>query len=235
MRAITLLIAALFAFTGCDDAASDAPAGPRTFTVTVTNLSDATTMTSGYSPALWVLHQTPDPFFIAETAASDALESFAEDGVPDALIALLDGTMLDHGVVGTEGGDTYDTAPLHPGETMTFEFTADPATEPRLSLASMVGETNDWFIVTQGSGVPLFDTDGQALPSRDITSMFAVWDAGTEADEPFGEGPNQASRQAVRGAGDAEDATVEPQAGQVRAAPMSVAMDQLLRVEIDAL
>lgn len=232
MRALALLTIALLALVGCDDATSDAPTGPRTFSVTVTNLSDATTMTSGYSPALWVLHQAPDPLFTADTAASDALESFAEDGVPDALIAALGETVLGHGVAGTAGADSYETAPLHPGETMTFEFTADPADAPRLSLAAMVGETNDWFIATLGSGVALFDADGVALPSRDVTSMFAVWDAGTEADEPFGEGSNQAARQVVRGAGDREDPAVVSAAGQIRDAAMLVAMDQLLRVEI---
>ncbi|MGK0360985.1 MAG: hypothetical protein ACI9U2_003301 [Bradymonadia bacterium] len=232
MRALALITTALLALAGCDDATSDAPSGPQTFSVTITNLSDATTMTSGYSPALWVLHQVSDPLFMAGTAASDALESFAEDGVPDALIVALGDTVLGHGVASTAGADDYETAPLEPGETMTFELTADPADAPRLSIAAMVGETNDWFIATQGSGVPLFDADGVALPSRDVTSMFAVWDAGTEADEPFGEGPNQAARQAVRGAGDSEDPAVVSAAGQIRAAAMPVAMNQLLRVEI---
>lgn len=240
MRALSFSLTALFitaplTLGGCDDGASTGtPTGPRTFTVTVTNLSDATAAPSGLSPALWVLHQDPDPFFVADTAASEALEPFAEDGVPDALIAALGDTMLDHGVVGTEGGDAYDTAPLHPGETMTFEFTAAPDAGPRLSLATMVGESNDWFVATQGSGVPLFDDDGAALPSRDVTSMFTVWDAGTEADEPFGAGPNQAARQAVRGAGDAED-PADPQAGLVRPAPAPVSMREMIRVEITAL
>lgn len=235
MRAFALLSVILLAFaapSGCDDPESRAPVGPQTFSVTISNLSDATATPSGYSPGLWVLHAEPDPFFVVNAAAPDGLEGLAEDGVPDDLAAALRDATIDQSIFGADGGDDYVTAPLHPGETLTFEITADPAVGPRLSFAMMVGETNDWFIATQGSGVPLFDEDGAALPSRDVTAMFAVWDAGTEADAPFGQGPDQAARQVVRGAGAPEDPAVIPEAGRVRAAQMPVAMNAMLRVEI---
>jgi hypothetical protein len=67
-----------------------------TFLVTITNISDATTLSTSMgefdvplAPGVWVVHTTPDPLFEDGAAASADLEDLAEDGDPSGLGASL--------------------------------------------------------------------------------------------------------------------------------------------------
>ncbi len=101
-------------------------------------------------------------------------------------------------------------APALPGGTYGFDVAAGPG--DRLSFATMVVQSNDLFLATPPEGIPLYD--GGTPLDGDITDRLAVWDAGTEADEPLGEGPNQAPRQAGPDTGAADpDPTVRMVAG----------------------
>jgi hypothetical protein len=94
-----------------------------------------------------------------------------------------------------------------PGESYIFYVTPDAA-HPSLTIAAMVGESNDAFIATPPTGVRLLDPSGalrRALDVReDLMSTLATWDAGTEANEPPGVGLNQAPRQAATNTGPAD-------------------------------
>ena len=79
---------------------------------------------------------------------------------------------------GTYGG----TAPVQPGNSMSFSFLAPMGT--RLSFANMFGKSSDWFYATPDTGISLWSSSGVAL-SGDITSLVSLWDAGTRIDQPI--------------------------------------------------
>jgi Spondin_N len=101
--------------------------------------------------------------------------------------------LLESGAFPSEEDD-YASGPIAPGQAYVFRVQAAPG--HRLSFASMLVESNDWFVGTPHDGVALFDEKGNAV-SGDISSQLHVWDAGTELDEPFGEGESQAPRQSA--------------------------------------
>jgi len=83
--------------------------------------------------------------------------------------------------------------PLLPGEAYEFSFYAAPG--ENVSFATMFVQSNDWFFAPNELGIPVYNADGSAN-TGDVTSYVALWDAGTEGDEPIGTGANQAPRQA---------------------------------------
>ncbi len=85
-----------------------------------------------------------------------------------------------------------EPGPAFPGDSYSFEVHAQPG--DRLSLATMLVQSNDWFFGLPDSGIDLYGADGTPL-SGDIASHFLVLDAGTEADQTPGEGQDQAPRQ----------------------------------------
>lgn len=82
------------------------------------------------------------------------------------------------------------------GDSYEFYIAAKPS-HPFLSLASMVGNTNDANLMldTGGrSGYRLFRADGTPKTNeelRDVMAHWDVWDQGTEINELNGAGPNQ--------------------------------------------
>ncbi len=111
------------------------------------------------------------------------------------------------GVFNTPVGEA-EPGPLFPGGAYEFSFYAAPG--QRLSFATMMVQSNDWFYAPAPEGIALFD-DGGAPLSGDITSMINLYDAGTEADEPAGEGVHQAPRQDGANMGPADsDTNVRP-------------------------
>lgn len=74
---------------------------------------------------------------------------------------------------GLRGGDAYEVT-----------FTAGD--RHRLSFATMLGSSNDWFYATQPEGIALYE-DGVPL-SGDVTDRLRLYDAGTEIDQEPGVG-----------------------------------------------
>ena len=91
--------------------------------------------------------------------------------------------------------------PLHPGAAYEFTVAASPE-HSKLSLAAMFVQSNDWFVATPSEGVDLFMEDGG--PMEGVIAI-RLYDAGTEEDEPVGEGANQAPRQSGPNTGPADD------------------------------
>lgn len=188
--------------------------------------SDGAKWPFALSPGMWVTHEREVRLFREGNVAEPALEMQAEDGNPGGLVARLDARGHDgmqHGIFNTPTG-TKAPGPIGPGGAYEFTFAAKPGM--KLSVITMFGQSNDWFYAPERQGIELF-RNGKPV-SGDITSEFMLFDAGTEADEEPGIGPNQAPRQKAPNTGTAES-------GKVKIAKDSVFFSrtgQLFRVTI---
>jgi len=190
------------------------------FTVRIENISSADGQTASngdkwpfaLSPGLWVLHEREVRLFREGNKAINGLEAQAEDGNPGEIVKVLEGRQHNgphgemlHGVFNTPVGAS-GPGPIGSGGAYEFTFTAKPGM--RLSVLTMFGQSNDWFYAPKRQGIDLFN-NGKPL-SGDITSEFMLFDAGTEANEEPGVGPNQAPRQKGPNTGSAENGKVHP-------------------------
>lgn len=170
-------------------------------------LSAKTGITSPIAPGVYAVHGPASVLFMAGGAdRGEGLEALAEDGDPSGLATAVAARVgvVESGVFNTpEGG--AGPAPAFPGDSYSFTIMASPG--DRLSFATMFVQSNDLFFAPAEAGVALFDSNGNPY-SGDITGMFLLWDAGTEANEVPGIGPNQAPRQSGADTGDAENGTV---------------------------
>jgi len=185
-----------------------------TFEVAVENVSTGDTLETmdgsvgvPLSPGVYAVHSGMAGLFTPGEAAADGLEALAEDGAPGTLAEEVEGSdeVLHGGAFTTpEGAD--DPAPLLPGDSYAFEVEASGDADRALSLATMFVQSNDLFYAPAPRGVALFE-DGEPVEG-DVTDAFDLWDAGTEQNQPPGEGDDQAPRQSEAGAGTEEMASV---------------------------
>jgi hypothetical protein len=122
---------------------------------------------------------------------------------------------------------------IGPGEAYEVRFSSGAG--QRISFASMLRESNDWFFAPDPAGIELYE-DGVPL-SGDITDRILLWNAGTEADQEPAIGAATGMRQRERDAGDADaDATVRlvPDETQLASGTMFVrpAVAAMIRVTI---
>ncbi len=184
--------------------AADPTQPATTFKVRLENISGETDFPTPFSPGAWAVHDASRPFFsLNKPDRGQGLAAIAEDGNPADLAAALLQRMgvADSGVFNTPVG-AGNPGPLLPGQAYEFQFTTTN-TATRLSLATMLVQTNDIFAAPGAAGIPLFDAAGNPLHG-DITSLLPLWDGGSEMNEAPGMGPNQAPRQTApnRGAGE---------------------------------
>jgi hypothetical protein len=179
-----------------DDPMPTAPMDEARFTLRVENISDRSALPTPFAPVAWAVSPA-NPFFTpGAMAGTTALESLAEDGDPSGLVAdVALGGAIDTPVSGTMPGV------IHPGEAYEATFSVAPE-DGRLTLASMVVQSNDLFIAP-ADGIPLFGADGP-LAERDVTEQVLLWDAGTGRNQAPGAGPDQAPRQMHANTGPAE-------------------------------
>ena len=163
-------------------------------------LATHTGVNTPLAPVAYTVHTAHDVLFMPGMKASGGLEMLAEDGSPASLVA---------GLAGSPGAATIGRGDAEPGPILaphgnySFEVTASPG--DRLSLAMMLGESNDWFYALRNQA--LFDAAGDPIEG-DFTHAVALYDAGTELDEPIGFGANQGPRQAGPNTGPAEAGVV---------------------------
>lgn len=181
---LSLISFALF-FTSCDESNSlsteplsqnnesfgDNPSsldkrGYAEFKVTLENLTPSTApgASQPFSPPVLTTHTPRFHVFRLHKFASSELGQLAEDAVSASLVQTLHNSKFAYSIVeGTAG-------PIFPGDAQTFTIkTKLPFV--RLSLASMLVNTNDAF-----TGV-----DGIRLPLRGIKEVYLeAYDAGTE-------------------------------------------------------
>lgn len=199
IRALSASILALGAATGV--VAQQKVAKPTTFTIRVENatkgealkLSNGKTAPFVIAPVLWAVHTgNANPLFVGGQAdAGKGLRTLAETGNPEPLVKSIAGRQ---GVLAIDADakpvGALTGGPLPPGQTYEFSVTAEPG--QFLSIASMFGQSNDWFY-SNDRPITLF-VSGKPV-SGDMSAQISLWDAGTEVDEEPGLGPNQGPRQ----------------------------------------
>ncbi|AZQ60924.1 hypothetical protein EI427_01445 [Flammeovirga pectinis] len=160
-------------------------------TATLTaSLEENSGLVSPFAPGAYNVG-TENLVFNLNGTASSALEALAEDGDPSGF--------ENHFTTPDQGSAP---APIFPSQT--YSFTFDATDGQYLSLATMLVQSNDWFI--GGDAINLFP-NGQAL-NGDITSQLLLFDGGTEEDEYAGAGTNQAPRQSGPNTGTTETGSV---------------------------
>jgi hypothetical protein len=179
------------------------------FEITVTNTSDDTVYPGVLTPVLWATHSDAASFFTAGEAASEGMESLAEDGDASTMLTSLQG-LIGSGV-GDAGVADNGGGPLTPGDSVTFTLSPD-ATNRYFSMASMVVPSNDTFVAFPSSGIELLDGSDMRRATVDledeIASMLTAWDAGTELNQCGAAGRDQAPRQASPDTGEDEGGAV---------------------------
>ena len=187
---------------------------PTQFTVRIENITkpDAFTASNGvkwslgFSPGASVIHTEKAPIFTAgKKDRGQGLEAQSEDGDPGMLAKSLQGGK------GIKSVAVFNTpvgagapGPITSGAA--YEFTISAMPGDRLSLTTMMGQSNDWFYAPAESGIALFK-DGKPI-GGDITSQIILWDAGTEVNQEPGIGPDQGPRQKGPNTGEAENGVV---------------------------
>ncbi|MGB7948081.1 MAG: spondin domain-containing protein, partial [Candidatus Binatia bacterium] len=187
---------------------------PTKFTITIENVTkpDAFTASNGvkwslaFSPGLAVVHTENAPIFTSgKKDRGQGLEAQSEDGNPDRLAKSLLGRK------GIKSVTVFNTptgagapGPITPGAV--YEITISAAPGDRLTLTTMMGQSNDWFYAPGEASIELFK-HGKPI-SGDLSTQIMLWDAGTEVDQEVGIGPDQGPRQKGSNTGKAENGVV---------------------------
>ncbi len=146
---------------------------------------------SVFSPGLvYAFNGERDPLVLqGETnSPNNGLEALAEDGNNAEAVAYLEN-------LGLPVAASNETENIGPGETLTFSLEVPQDQNFKFSFASMLVQTNDWFMSYNNMGFPLFDDAGNPVSGTGASERSYLYDAGTEVDEAVGFGANQAPRQ----------------------------------------
>ena len=210
-KTFSIVIGALLSLAGV---ASANEAEPTQFTIRFENTSkpDAFTASNGtkwslaFSPGTAVVHTDKSVIFTSgKKDRGQGLEAQSEDGDPSTLARSLAGAK------GVKSVTVFNTpvnanapGPITPGAAYKVTVSAIPG--DRLTITTMMGQSNDWFYAPAESGIELFKS-GKAI-SGDITSQLFLWDAGTEVNQEAGIGSEQGPRQKGPNTGKAENSVV---------------------------
>jgi hypothetical protein len=171
----------------------------KCFKVRIDNVSsaDAFTASNGtkwtlpFSPGVFAVSSKGNPIFATGSRdRGQGLRSLAEDGDGSTLATYVEHAYPGSGAFLVPVGGSKPKGIL-PGESFEFYAVAQPG--QKLYLATMFGQSNDWFYATP-SGIALFDAEGKPV-GGDATSSVKLYDAGTEADQELGVGSTQGPRQ----------------------------------------
>lgn len=178
------------------------------------NAANASGVATGFSPLVYAVHREGKPLFTEGSSdRGQGLEQIAESGnvtrLRDALAGMLaqstagttsQSILSASGVADTPMGASK-AGPITPGNDFTFDIEARPG--DRLSIASMFGASDDWFVGFADDGLALFDASNKPV-SGDLTSSLILWDAGTEQNEEPAVGPDTGPQQASPDQGPAD-------------------------------
>lgn len=175
----------------------------RPFRVTVTGVTredtlkfpDRTEAPAPLGPGIWLVTNVDFALFRdGKRARIEGFEPMVEDADPSRLLARL-----------SQMSQVHDLGVFIPG--IPFEFDARPG--EKLIFMTMFLQSNDLFYAPAKSGLVLYDFDGRPLQG-DVTNRIRLWDAGTEINQPPGQGHFQAVRQAKLDYGTTERGVVRP-------------------------
>ena len=139
-------------------------------------LPDGKTTSAPTAPGAFAVLTGDAVFFQnGKSAVGTALETLAEDGNPEPLVALL-----------TKQAGVKQAGLILPGQPVTV--TAEPG--DRIAFASMFVQSNDLFYAPNPRGIGFFNAEG--VPAHgELTSEVALWDAGTETMKPRESAPTK--------------------------------------------
>src|SRR3954471_7155696 len=133
---------------------------PTKFTVRIENITkpdtfkaaDGTKWSLAFSPGVAVVHTEKGVIFTAGTKdRGNGLEAQSEDGDPSRLAASLkSGTGIKSVTVFKTPVGATAAGPITPGAAYEFSITGTP--KDRLSITTMMGQSNDWFYAPSESG-----------------------------------------------------------------------------------
>ncbi len=209
--------------------AKGASASVTRFAVRIENVSTRTAlrlakgngMSVPLSPGVWAVHTGGNPMLTpGKVEPGLGLKGLAEAGMAGEFadnVARVPGVrshgVLDHPLMRRPAGGTgaksapvamvpaRDAPLLMPGTLVDLVIEARPG--DKLSLAFMLGPSNDGIIGTGATGIALFDGSGRPV-AGDVSSALGLWDAGTEVNEEPGVGRNIGTKQGAATAGDPE-------------------------------
>lgn len=180
------------------------PGNATSFVVRIENIStpetlnvpsNNTTQPVPLSPGAYIVHrnEVDSPLLLPRDAANAGLEAVAEDGNTAPYPGAVPGATPFVLPVGAS-----EPGPIGPGGA--YEFTIQAVEGDKFDFVTMFIPSNDWFYTATDAdnSLDLF-VDGQPLSGVIPAAEFAIWDAGTEADEEPGTGPNQVQRQGEGG------------------------------------
>ena len=183
-----------------------------TFTVRLENVSTeatlnvdstSTTQPVPLSPGAFVIHrdEADSPLLLPSDAANAGLEAVAEDGNPAPYAEAVPAAVAFNTPVGADA-----PGPIGPGGA--YEFTFQAVEGDKLGFVLMFIPSNDWFYTPgdEDNSIDLF-VDGEPVSGAVAGTDIAIYDAGTEADEEPGTGPNQVQRQPEANTGDPDPNT----------------------------
>ena len=193
--AVTVAAAPQQPNTSLSPSSSDpyAPAATVVYTVTFEGQWDAAATPGGvprgahFSRLIGAVHNSRATFLRSGEAASDGVESMAEEGGWRSLRDEVDNAGTN--ALNVLTGDTDNIGPTT-SEALTVTVTAD---HPRVTLLTMIAPSPDWFVGV--SGLTLLDDQGDWVESLEVD--LYPWDAGTEDGGEFSLSNSATSPQGV--------------------------------------
>ena len=217
MKTLLLCLIALVSILGCGGGGGGGGSGSeQLFNVTIENTaSSAISSADGPVPvilstAVLAVHTGTSPLLqVGDLAGDGGLEAFAEAANNSTLIQTLQssGEVQLVGVAQTPVG-SQSASFLAPGNRYVVTISASPG--EMVSLALAFAQANDTLVANSNIGSSLFDSNGAAI-SGEIP--MALYDVGTEVNEPLGSGPNQLLRQSSDTAGTQTSEPIAVQSG----------------------
>jgi len=229
---LSLLLAACADSDDGDGAPTTTPeATPTDVKLVLTNISTPGSLVPAstgvpadhsFAPGIAVVHDDLWALFAMGSPVDPGLEALAEDGDNAPLIDTLTSAGAVDATSFAAEDETYADAPMEPGDEAELWIRAAPG--DHVTVAAMLGQSNDWFVSVAPGGVPLFDDAGQVRVGEH-TAELRFYDAGSEVSQEYGAGPDQAARQSAPGQG-------EDEGGGVTEVTELPPVDTLLRFEI---
>lgn len=183
------------------------------FTVTIQNTASSSLPDSQplvLSTAILAVHTDPSPILtVGELAGNSGLEAFAEAANNSTLIQTLQSSSGVNlvGIAQTPVG-SQSAAFLAPGQSYAVTISASPG--EMVSLALSFVQANDTLVANANAGSSLFDANGAAISGE---VPMALYDVGTEVNEPLATGANQVLRQDSDTSGAQENNPIAIQSG----------------------